>query len=158
MSVNETLIVYATKSGATEEYASMIEKVLRDKFGLEVDVVNLRKNKKPDFTPYSNVIIGSGVRRGKWYGEAKKFLDNDFGDRKVAIFLASRRAGTPEMCNEAVKNYITDVLAKHPHIKPVAAEAFGGIKKNKKERIILDLRDPAKAKTWTEELGKKLVK
>ncbi len=155
MSDNKTLIVYATKSGATEEYASMIEKVLRDKYGLEVDVVNLRKNKKPDFTPYHNIIIGSGVRMGKWYKEAKKFLDNDFGDRKVAIFLASRRAGIPEMYDEAVKNYITDVLAKHPHIKPVATEAFGGIKK-KKERTILDLRDPAKASAWAEELGKKL--
>ncbi len=155
MAGGKTLIAYATKSGATEEYTSVIEKVLRDKYGLEVDVVNLRENKKPDFTPYSNIIIGSGVRRGKWYKEAKKFLKNDFGDRKVAIFLASRRAGIPEMYDEAVKKYIKDVLAKYPHIKLVAAEAFGGIKK-KKGRIILDLRDPAKASAWAEELGKKL--
>lgn len=155
MAGDKTLIAYASRSGVDEEYASVIAKVLRDKYGLEVDVINLRKNKSPDITPYRNVIIGSGIRMQKWYKEARKFLKNDFGDRKVAIFLASGEAGDPEQYDEAYKKYITNVLAEKPHIKPVAAEAFGGIIKIL-GRIFSDGRDMEKASAWADELGKKL--
>lgn len=43
MTRNKTLIAYVTKGGVTEEAASEIATVLRDKYELEVDLVNLRK-------------------------------------------------------------------------------------------------------------------
>lgn len=43
MDGDRTLIAYVTKGGVTEETASVIANVLRDKYGFQVDVVNLRR-------------------------------------------------------------------------------------------------------------------
>ena len=58
---------------------------------------------------------------------------------------------------KAVKNaqakLDSKVLAKYPHIRPVAAEAFGGrYPKGDKH----DYTDPEKVRVWTMELGEKL--
>jgi menaquinone-dependent protoporphyrinogen IX oxidase len=155
MASNKTLIAYVTKGGVTEEAASVIADVLRNKYGLEVDLVNLKKNPSPDLTQYRNVIIGSGVRIQRVYKEALKFLENDFGGKNVAIFLSSLEAGNPKSHDEAVRKYIKNVLVKYPHIKPVAAEAFGGRMKIL-GFTIADDSDMGKVSAWAEELGKKL--
>ena len=67
---DKTLIAYVTKGGVTEEAACIIAEALRDKYGLQVDLVNLKKNSAPDLSQYGNVIVGSGVRIGKVYKEA----------------------------------------------------------------------------------------
>ena len=82
---NKTLIAYVTKSGVTEEAACIIAEALRDKYGLQVDLVNLKKNSAPHLSQYGNVIVGSGVRIGKVYKEALRFLEKDFGDKKSVI-------------------------------------------------------------------------
>jgi menaquinone-dependent protoporphyrinogen IX oxidase len=78
MSSDKTLLAYVTKGGVTEESARVIADVLRDKYGLEVDLINLKKTSSPDLAQYKNVIVGSGVRIGKVYQEALKFLEKDF--------------------------------------------------------------------------------
>ncbi|MFW9897277.1 MAG: flavodoxin domain-containing protein, partial [Candidatus Thorarchaeota archaeon] len=113
--------------------------------------VDLKKNSKPDLSQYDNVIIGSGVRMGMWYGKAKKFLKNKFDNKKIAIFLSSGMAGVPESYEEAVTKFLRTKLAKNPHIKPIAMEAFGGRYSDR------DYTDPEKVKTWALELGKKLT-
>ena len=153
MNGNKTLIAYATKSGVTEENANIIASVLRDTYKLEVDIINLKKIKSPDLSPYKNVIIGSGIRIGRWYKKAKKFLKNDFKDKKVAIYLSSLEAGDPKSRDQAIKKYIEEVLAKYTHIKPVATEAFGG--RAKIFKTVTDSRDVEKVKEWANELGKK---
>lgn len=152
---DRTLIAYATRGGVTEEAASVIATVLRDKYGFEVDVVNLKKDPSPDLSRYGNVIIGSGVRIQRWYKEALRFLEKDFEGRRVAIFLSSLEAGDPKSHDDAITKYIKRVLAKYPHVKPVAAEAFGGRMKIL-GRTISDSRDMEKVRAWAEELGKKL--
>ena len=96
------------------------------------------------------------VRMGKVYKEALKFLEmNDFENKKVAIFLSSGKAGDPKSYDDAIAKYIKGTLEKHPHVKPVATEAFGG-------RIkilgftVSDKRDVDNVRAWAEELGKKL--
>ena len=152
----KTLMVYASKGHVTEENAHVIADILRDKYRLDVDLVDIRKNPSPDLTQHRNVIVGSGVRMGKVYKEALRFLEkNDFEKKKVAIFLSSGRAGNPKSYDDAITKYIKGTLEKHPHVKPVATEAFGG-----RIRIlgftIADNRDIDKVKAWAEELGKKL--
>jgi menaquinone-dependent protoporphyrinogen IX oxidase len=83
---NKTLIAYVTKGGATEESGYIIAETLRDKHGLQVDLVNLKKNSAPDLSQYGNVIVGSGVRIGRVYKEALRFLEKDFGDKKKCHF------------------------------------------------------------------------
>jgi len=146
----KTLIAYVTKSGVTGENAEIISHILREHYGLEVNLVNLKKNSKPELSQYDNVIIGSGIRMGMWYGKANKFLKNDFKDKKVAIFLSSGTAGDPETYQEAIIKYIDKKLTKNPHVKPVLTKAFGGRYSN------FDYTDPEKVKAWAIKLGKKL--
>ncbi len=155
METNKTLIAYATKGGVTEESAEIIARVLSDKFKLQVDTINIRKNRPPDITEYENIIIGSGVRIGRWYKQALKFLKNDFGAKKIAIFLSSCEAGDPKNHDQAITKYIKKVLAKHPHIKPIATEAFGGRMKFFGKGV--DNHDADKVRAWAEELGKRLI-
>jgi len=155
MTGDRTLIAYVTKGGVTEEAASIIASVLRDKHGLEVDIVNLRKNPSPDLAQYKNVIIGSGVRIQKVYKEALEFLKNNFEDKKVAVFLSSLEAGDPKSYDQAITKYVKNVLAKYPHVKPIAAEAFGGRMKILGSTIS-DNRDMEKVRAWADALGKKL--
>jgi len=149
------LIVFATKGGVTAESAHVIAEVLDKQFEHEVDTVNLMENKSPDITPYDAIFIGSGIRMGRWYGRAKKMLKSDFKDKKVVIFLSACSAGDPEKHDQAVTNYITKKLTKHPHIQPIAGEAFGGrMKTSGKEQV--DNYNPEKVRAWVEEVGEKL--
>jgi menaquinone-dependent protoporphyrinogen IX oxidase len=154
MNGNKTLIAYATKSGATQKIAEKIAEVLQSKFGLEVDLVNLRKQSSPNLTPYKNIIVGSGVKSGQIYDETLKFLDQDFGNRQLAYFTCSGFI-YPKTYEETVSRYITDVLANYPKFKPVATEAFSGYLKILGIRVSNRL-DMAKVETWATELGKKL--
>ncbi|MBA7533490.1 hypothetical protein ES705_25730 [subsurface metagenome] len=149
MNGNKTLIAYVTKSGVTGENAEIISHILREHYGLEVNIVNLKKNSKPELSQYDNVIIGSGIRMGMWYGKANKFLKNDFKDKKVAIFLSSGTAGDPETYQEAIIKYIDKKLTKNPHVKPVLTEAFGGRYSN------FDYTDPEKVRAWAIRIRKK---
>lgn len=119
-----------------------------------MDLVNLKTSPKPELAQYENIIIGSGVRMGMWYGKAKKFLKNRFENKNVAIFLSSGMAGIPKSYDEAVSKFIRNKLAKFPHIKPIATEAFGGRYSGRFGNE--DYTDPEKVKAWAIELGKKL--
>lgn len=156
MSTNKTLVAYVTKMGVTKESALKISEILRSKYGLEVDLVDLKEQKSLDLAQYQNMIIGSGVRAGKVYGRALKFLENDFAGKKVAFFVSSAWAGTPGSYDEAKARFVEKTLAKYPKIAPVSTEAFGGrIKYFRK--LMVDNTDPAKVEAWAEELGKKFT-
>jgi menaquinone-dependent protoporphyrinogen IX oxidase len=150
----KTLIAFATKSGVTGESADIIADVLKNKFGHEVDVVNLKETKSAGIETYDNIFIGSGVRMGRWYGRARKMLKNDFKGKKVVIFLSACSAGDPEKHDQALENYCNKMLVKYPDVQPVAMEAFGGrMKMFGKEQ---NNYDPQKVRLWAEELGEKL--
>ena len=153
--VNKTLMAFVSKGGATKEASEIIADILKEKYKFTVDLVDLKK-KSPDLEEYDNIVIGAGVRVGKVYGKALKFLKQDFGDRKVAFFVCSGDAGDPEKYEEACTKYIIDVLAKYPHVKTVATEAFGGRMKML-GKTMFDHFDPAKIRTWAENLGSKLT-
>ena len=81
------LIVYGTRYGATESTSEEIAKVLRSE-GLEVKVVNAKKEKIKDISGYDLVIVGSGMQMAKWTGAAENFLkkfQKELSTRKVAI-------------------------------------------------------------------------
>jgi menaquinone-dependent protoporphyrinogen IX oxidase len=154
MAQNKTLIAYETKGGATEESARKIADVLRSKFQLEVDLVDLKKQDVKDCTKYSNIVIGGGVRAGKVYSKALKCLENDYGNKKVAFFTSSGEGGDPEKYQQAKVRFVENVLVNYPKVQPVAAEAFGGRMKIL-GKMVMDNLDLAKVEAWAEELGKK---
>jgi menaquinone-dependent protoporphyrinogen IX oxidase len=156
MATGKTLIAYETKGGATEEAARKIADVLRSKYQLEVDLVDLRKQKVPDLAQYQSVIIGGGVRSGRVYNKALKFLKNDFSDKQVAFFVSSSWAGTPGSYEDAKARFVENTLVKYPNIKPVSTEAFGGRIRILRKTMV-DNTDLAKVEAWAEELGKKFT-
>jgi menaquinone-dependent protoporphyrinogen oxidase len=153
--MKNTLIAYASKGGATGQAAQIIADVLKEKYTLEVDLVNLRKD-SPNLAQYKNVVVGAGVRGGKVYGEALDFLKQDFGNRKVAFFVCCGGAGDSKNYEESCAKYVTKVLANYPNVKTVATEAFGGRMKLL-GKTLFDNVDPAKIRAWAETLGSKLA-
>ena len=146
-----------TKGGATEEAANVIADVLREKFGLGVGLVNLKKQTRPELAPYKNVVIGGGVRGGKIYAEALQFVGQDFGDRKVAFFVCCGAGGNPKDYENACSKHLVKGLANYPNFKPVAVEAFGG-RMRILGRTVFDNINIAKVRVWAELLGEKFTK
>ena len=151
---NKTLIAYLTKRGATEEAANMISGVLRKKFGLDVDVVNLKRQPNPDILQYTNIVFGVGVRYGKVYKEAVEFVKQDLSGKRVTFFICSVAAGAPRHHDDIAEKYITKGLVGASNVKLVSMEAFGGCIRIFGKAFI-DRRDPDKIQAWAEELGKK---
>lgn len=151
------LIAYETKSGVTGESANIIAGVLRSEYGFEVDVVNLKEKPEPDLTEYGSIIIGSGIRMGRWYGRAKNLLKVDFEGKNVVVFVSACSAGDPKTHDEAVTKYLDDVLVKYPKLKPLAATAFGG-RMQMFGKVRSDTCDPDKVRAWAKEVGAKLGK
>ena len=65
----------------------------------------------------------------------------------MAIFVSSSTAGDPENYDEAFTRFIKHVMAKYPHVKPVATESFGG-RIRILEFTITDNRDMDKVRFW----------
>jgi menaquinone-dependent protoporphyrinogen oxidase len=128
-----TLLVYGTRYGATADTANEITKVLQDE-GFEVKVVNAKKEKIKDISPYELVIVGSGLQIGKWTGEAEDFLkkhQNELNQKKFAIFASTmksvpEREGKTEDLAKDRKMSIDDIVAKYS-LNPIAEGFFGGI-------------------------------
>ncbi len=157
-SANKTLIVYETKMGVTEESAKKIADVLRSKYQLEVDLVDLKEQNAQNLAQYRNVIVGGGVRGGRVYSRAKKFLENDLSGKNIAFFVSSSWAGTPDegSYKSARTRFVENTLAKHPKLNVVGSEAFGGRIKIL-GKLMLDNTDLVKVEAWAEEIGKKFT-
>jgi menaquinone-dependent protoporphyrinogen IX oxidase len=156
MVAGKTLIAYESKGGATEEAARKIAEILRSKYQLEVDLVDLKEQKPSDISLYQNIIIGGGVRFGKIYNKVLNFLKDDLRDKNVAFFISSSWAGTPGSYENAKTKFVENTLANYPKINPVSTEAFGGRIRYFRKTMV-DNTDLAKVEVWAEELGKKFT-
>jgi menaquinone-dependent protoporphyrinogen IX oxidase len=151
MSENRTLIAYATRGGTTEEYAKAISSVLTDEFNMQADLVNLKKARNPDLTPYRNIIVGAGIRMFRMHKEGAEFLEKqNFGEKNVGIFLSSL---VPR--DEAIKKYVDVILQKNATLKPIAVDVFGG-RMRIFGRTSQDMTEIEKAKEWTRKISKHL--
>lgn len=133
--MRKVLIAFASKGGTSEDYAHVISSVFEN-----ADIVNLRKN-FPTIEEYGSIIVGSGVRIGKMYDEAVRFLKKDFRGKKVAIFVSTLE---PEA--DAKKKYIQPLLDYNPSLKPVSIGIFGGRMKFLLKTI--DKTNKEDAKKW----------
>jgi menaquinone-dependent protoporphyrinogen IX oxidase len=140
----KTLIAYASKGGATEEYARAISDVFK-----KADVVNLRKN-SPDVKRYRNVIVGTGIRMGRVYREALRFLVKDFDGKRVALFISSLE---PE--KDVKKKYVNLILKVNPSLNPVSVGVFGGRMKIL-WKTVADKTDPEAARKWAQVISKRM--
>ncbi len=129
----KVLILYGTRYGATESTSEEIAKVLKEE-GLEVKVVNAKKEKVTDISPYDLIIVGNGMQIGKWTNEPENFLNKfqkELANKKVAIFVSSGAQALIEYekkTEEIEKNrkYLEEKVAKY-HLQPVSIVIFGGV-------------------------------
>ncbi len=129
----KTLIVYGTRYGATAGTSEEIAKVLREE-GFNVKVANVKKEKIKDISEYELVIVGSGMRMGKWTDEAEDFLKNfrkELEQKKLAIFAStmktvSEREGKTEDVAQMRKAALEDKVAQY-NLHPIALGFFGGV-------------------------------
>lgn len=154
MSQGKTLVAYASKTGANKEAGEVIADTLRSAYAFEVETADLKEG-MPDISPYENIIVGSGVRAGRVYGEAVEFLGRDFGQRKVALYFCCMEGGDTKAMGQVPSKYGPKLLEKNPGLKPIDIGAFGGCMKVL-GRVVTDTRDPERVKAWALELGKKL--
>ena len=65
MNTLKALIAYATRYGATTGTSEEIAKILREE-GIDTRIVNLKEEKIRDISEYDLILVGSGMRMGKW--------------------------------------------------------------------------------------------
>ena len=83
---NRVLVAYASKHGATAGIAERIGEVLRGA-GLQADVLSAEQVR--DLSPYSAVVLGSGVYAGSWLKPAANLLqanEQALAQRPVWLF------------------------------------------------------------------------
>ncbi|MGZ4853036.1 MAG: flavodoxin domain-containing protein [Halobacteriota archaeon] len=70
------LIAYGSRYGSTEEIAHSMARILANA-GLETQLLDLRRTKQKDWPPlasFDGVLVGSGIKIGRWTKEATAFL------------------------------------------------------------------------------------
>jgi menaquinone-dependent protoporphyrinogen oxidase len=104
--------------------------------GIDVKVVNLKDEKVQDISEYELVLVGSGIRMGKWTNEPQKFIkkfQKELKNKKVAIFVSSgakypleEKADKEKEIENARTKYLKE-KAQEYDLKPVALGLFGGV-------------------------------
>ena len=134
MRKTKALIAYSTRYGATEGTAEEIAKILRQ-LNFDIRVVDLKKEKIKDISEFDLIIVGGGLKMGRWTGESDAFLKSfqkDLGQKKVAIFISSamkslyERQGKTDDIQSFRKQYLEDEASKY-NLHPVALGLFGGV-------------------------------
>lgn len=129
----KTLIVYGTRYGATASTSEEIAKVLQAE-GFDVKVVNAKEEKIKDISPYDLIIVGSGMKMGKWTSEAEDFLkrfQKELAQKKLAIFASTmksvaEREGKIDDLEKERKMSLENIISKY-NLNPVATGFFGGV-------------------------------
>ena len=130
----KVLIVYATRYGATESTSEEIANVLKGE-GLDVKLIDLKKEKVKEIDPYDLIIVGSGMQMGKWTGAAEGFLQKyqkELAAKKVAIFVSSAAQALIEYekktdeIDKARRQYLEEKAARY-NLHPVSMTILGGV-------------------------------
>lgn len=129
----KALIAYATRYGATTSTSEEIAKILREE-GIDVKVTNVKEERITDISEYYLIIVGSGMKMGKWTSEAENFLkkfQKEFANKKLALFVSSmktvsEREGKTEDVANSRKVALEDKVSKY-NLQPIALGFFGGV-------------------------------
>jgi len=147
----KALIVYGTRYGATANTSEEIAQILR-KEGLEVRVVDAKKEKIGDISEYDLVIVGSGIKIDKWTSESEDFLNffqKELVKKKVALFVScghgcqAENEGKPEVIAKFRVKYLEEKAAKY-NLQPIALGFFGGFQDYTKVSWVEKMAPPVK--------------
>ncbi len=132
------LVAYGSRYGSTEEIARSIAETLEQE-DLHTQLLDLTRTKQKQWPPlesFDAVLIGSGIKIGRWTGEASGFLKthaDELRARKatglvVGVFVSCGLAVNPEQRQEARQKYIEKTV-DDLGIKDAVdvCDAFGGV-------------------------------
>lgn len=130
----KTLILYASKHGATHEIAKRIACRINDSV-----IYSLKQNDIPSLSQFDCIIVGSPLYAGMIQKQVKKFLNQNADDlrgKKLGLFLSGLDASKENVYFDA--NFTQDIL------QAATAKSFlGGIFDPKKtgfmERFIIKI-------------------
>ena len=134
----KVLVAYGSRYGSTEEIARTIAETLQQE-GLNTQLLDLKRTKQkewPRLALFDAVLVGSGIKIGRWTGEASSFLKKHADELKTAkakglvvgVFVSCGMASTPEKRPEARQTYIEKVVTELGIKDAVDAyDAFGGV-------------------------------
>jgi menaquinone-dependent protoporphyrinogen oxidase len=125
----KALVVYGTRYGTAEEIAEEIAKVLKDE-DLDVDLVNAKGLKNCDVSPYELLVVGSGIKMGKWTKESMNFLKKNkdkLSNKKVALFVSCGAANEEKSIPGGQEKYLDNVANENLIKAPIATGLFGSV-------------------------------
>ena len=161
------MVVYGSGSGCTEGIARKIGETL-EAAGLEAAVA--RVGDTPDPAGYDAVIVGSGVRAGRWHRGVREWVNahsEALKARPTAFFTACLTMAQGPEKSEEVLAYTAPVAAESG-VNPVDTGLFAGWNEPDRfklpERLILkalkapkgDFRDMKAVAAWTRAVARKL--
>lgn len=145
----KALIVYGSRYGTAAEIAEEIGKVIEVE-GVEVDLIDSRGLKDCDVSHYDLVVVGSGIKIGKWTKGSLKFLKKNKSAlkyKKLALFVTCGAANDPKTIDEGQEKYLQN--------EPVATGIFGSVyDPNAKHGILYEVTTRFKIKKELEKQGK----
>ena len=109
----KVLVAYGSRYGRTEEVSREIGRVL-EKDGLKVNLLDLGSTKDmPDIKKYDAVLVGSGIKIGKWTKETDNFLKKNKEALKNKVFGLYTCSGlASEDVSKAKKTYVEEKMEK----------------------------------------------
>jgi len=125
----KALVVYGTRYNTAAEIANEIARVIKEE-GIEVDLVDAKVIKDYDVSPYDLVVVGSGIKMGKWTKKSLKFLKDNksaLADKKVALFVTCGAANDEKTCDEGWEKYLKKVANENLASNPVDMGLFGSV-------------------------------
>lgn len=159
----KVLVVYATKTGCTKTIAEDIAETLKGQ-GADVSIADASAAQSP--SGFDAVVIGSGVRAGRWHKSASEWVVRNADALRVmpvAMFTCGLMIRKGKEKENEVRAY-TDALLASSGIKPVSIGLLPGWFEPGQfgwgERTILklmktpqgDFRDKSKTKEWVSEV------
>jgi len=125
----KVLIVYGSRYGTAAEIADEIARVM-EKEVAEVDLREDRDVKKLNLSPYDLIVVGSGIKMGKWTKQTLKFLKNnkkELKEKKVALFVSCSAANEEKSRDMGWNNYLKKVATDYLEGEPVDMGLFGSL-------------------------------
>jgi menaquinone-dependent protoporphyrinogen oxidase len=134
MNQPKILIAYGSRYGCTEEISLKIASYLEKTEGLCTEVVNLRtiaESAWPRLVDFQGILLGTGIRIGKWTKEAESFLKKIKrrfinGRPAIGVFISCGYAADAKHYPIAMRSFLEKKF-KDIGFHPDIYEAFGGI-------------------------------